>query len=76
MNGRDTQGRFAHGNDYASLGGKARAETLPASRRREIARAGWLALVARRYNGDATAAARAIVRAGNGDDVIYFGHTF
>ena len=76
MTGRDTQGRFTHGNGYASMGGRRRAETLPADRRRAIARAGWLARIARHYNGDATAAARASAQAANGADVIYFGHTF
>jgi hypothetical protein len=58
MSGRDTLGRFASGNPYAGDGGRARAARLTPERRREIARAGWLGLVARRFGGDREAAAR------------------
>lgn len=57
MNGRGLGGRFADGNAWASIGGRARAEQLPPERRREIARSGWRGLVARRFGGDRTAAA-------------------
>ena len=40
MNDRDALGRFTPGNEHASRGGRRRAETLPAARRREIARGG------------------------------------
>lgn len=56
MNGRDDRGRFARGNAEASAGGQARAARLAPERRREIARAGWLAVVAKRFGGDAEAA--------------------
>lgn len=56
MTGRDDSGRFTPGNGYASIGGRRRAEVLPAARRATIARAGWQAVVARRFGGDAAAA--------------------
>ena len=76
MTGKDDFGRFTSGNGYASVGGRVRAERLTPERRREIARSGWLALVDRRYDGDASAAGRGIARAANPADSIYYGHTF
>jgi general stress protein YciG len=57
MTGRDDRGRFARGNAEARRGGQARAQALTPERRREIARAGWLAVVTKRFGGDAEAAA-------------------
>lgn len=68
--------KFAPHNSFASLGGMPRAAKLTPERRSEIARAGWLAMVAKYYGGDATAAGRAIARKANGDDAIFYGHTF
>lgn len=56
MTGHDDRGRFTRGNREASAGGRARAARLPPARRREIARAGWHALVVLRFNGDPAAA--------------------
>jgi hypothetical protein len=42
--------------EISSRGGRARAAKLSADRRRDIARMGWLALVERRFAGDAQAA--------------------
>ncbi len=75
MTGRDTAGRFLPGNGYAAIGGRVRADRLTPDRRREIARAGFAAMVARRFGGDVTAAARAIAQAANGSDTVYYGHT-
>jgi len=69
-------GRFTPSNPYASIGGRRRAERLTPARRREIARLGHAAMVAKHFGGDSAAAGRAAVRTGNGPDVIYFGHTF
>ena len=57
MTGRDARGRFTTGNLLASSGGLARAAALTPERRSAIARAGWLALVDRRFAGDAQRAA-------------------
>lgn len=75
MTGKDTAGRFTPGNGYAALGGRRRAERLTPERRREIARAGWLAFVAKYHHGDVRQAARAIAQAGNVADTIYYGHS-
>lgn len=56
MNDRDPHGRFTPGNGYASVGGRRRAEALPAERRAAIARAGWQAVVVQRFGGDMDAA--------------------
>lgn len=74
MTGKDTLGRFTEGNGYAALGGRRRAEQLTPERRREIARAGWLAFVSKYHAGDVRQAARAVAQAGNPGDVIYYGH--
>lgn len=58
MTGKDPHGRFTPGNGYASIGGRRRAEALPAERRAAIARAGWQAVVVHRFGGDADAARR------------------
>lgn len=58
MTGHDGRGRFARGNGWAAVGGRARAVALSPERRREIARAGWRALVAKRFGGDVAAARR------------------
>ena len=58
MTGHDERGRFARGNGWASVGGRARAARLSPERRREIARAGWRGLVAKRFGGDVVAAKR------------------
>jgi len=47
---------FERGNEYAAVGGKARAAKLSPERRREIARAGWLGRVRRQFGGDEDAA--------------------
>ena len=64
MTERDNLGRFVPGNTLASKGGRARAAALTPERRRQIARAGWLALVAKRFDGDASEAARYIGKVG------------
>ena len=64
MTGRDDLGRFAPGNGFASSGGRARAAALTPERRRQIARAGWLALVDKRFDGNASEAARYIGKVG------------
>lgn len=76
MTGKDTQGRFTEGNGYASIGGRRRAERLTAEQRRAIARAGFAAMVAKCYHGDTRQAARAIARAGNPADALFYGHTY
>ena len=48
--------RLAHLRRIAPLGGKARAARLSPERRREIARMGFQAMVARRFGGDREAA--------------------
>lgn len=55
--GRDGRGRFTPGNPHASHGGRRRAEVLDPDRRSEIARAGFDAMVATHFAGDAQAAA-------------------
>ena len=55
--GRDGRGRFTPGNPHASHGGRRRAEVLDPDRRSEIARAGFDAMVATHFDGDAKAAA-------------------
>lgn len=57
MTDRDSSGQFAPGNHYASVGGHRRAAVLSPDRRREIARAGWLGLVTKRFAGDERRAA-------------------
>lgn len=57
MTDRNQRGRFLPGNTTAQRGGQARAAALPPERRQEIARAGWRALVERRFAGDHQAAA-------------------
>ena len=52
MSGRDNKGRFVRGNDYASAGGKARAEGLEPARRKEIAGMGLQAIADRHCGGD------------------------
>jgi hypothetical protein len=64
MTGRDERGRFAPGNADASKGGQARAERLTPARRREIARAGWRAMVERHFGGDEQAAGEWLGRLG------------
>lgn len=49
---RDRRGKFAKGNRWSSLGGKGRARLLPAERRREIGKLGYLALVQKHFEGD------------------------
>jgi hypothetical protein len=56
MTDRDERGRFLAGNRLASAGGKARAEKLTPEQRHAIAKAGFAALVERRFNGDKQAA--------------------
>jgi hypothetical protein len=53
---RDEKGRFVAGNQVARVGGRVRAARLTPDRRREIARAGWDALVKQRFDGDEEAA--------------------
>ena len=48
--------RLAHLRRIAPLGGKARAARLSPERRREIARQGFAAMVARHFAGDKAAA--------------------
>ena len=61
---RDARGRFTQGNRSAVRGGQVRAAKLPPTRRQEIARLGWQALVERRFSGDARRAAEYIGRLG------------
>lgn len=61
---RNGAGQFAPGNRYASTGGHRRAATLSPDRRREIARAGWLGLVRKRFAGDEHRAAEYIGQMG------------
>ena len=49
---RDARGRFTTGNTAASAGGRARAAKLSARRRRQIARQGYRAMVAKCFHGD------------------------
>lgn len=49
---RDARGRFTTGNTAASAGGRARAAKLSRRRRRQIARQGYRAMVARHFDGD------------------------
>lgn len=49
---RDARGRFTKGNVAASAGGRARAAKLSRRRRRQIARQGYAAMVARHFDGD------------------------
>ena len=51
-NNRDSRGRFAPGNAYASKGGLARAAKLSRRRRRQIARMGYRAMVEKHVLGD------------------------
>lgn len=53
--GRDQRGKFASGNRWSSLGGKRRARILPAERKREIAKQGYLAQVQKHFDGDIVA---------------------
>jgi hypothetical protein len=53
--GRDQRGKFAKGNGWSSMGGKKRARILPAERRREISKQGYLALVQKHFDGDIVA---------------------
>jgi len=55
---RDRKGRFAKGNVISRRGGHARASSLSARRRRQIAKRGWAGLVAKRFGGDQRAAKR------------------
>jgi hypothetical protein len=52
----DELGRFVSGNKVARTGRHARAARLTPDRRKEIARAGWDALVQQRFDGDEEAA--------------------
>ena len=51
VSGRGENGRFLAGNEWASVGGKARAAALDAEQRQEIARLGFEALVEQRFEG-------------------------
>jgi hypothetical protein len=51
-----TPEKLAHLRAIASLGGKARAAKLTPERRKEIARQGFAAMVARHFGGDKAAA--------------------
>ena len=53
---KKTNRGFQPGNPYAALGGRARAERLPAKRRRAIAQEGWRGRVQRQFGGDEQAA--------------------
>ena len=55
---RKANGKFAKGNTISKRGGHARARALSPRRRRQIAKQGWAALVARRFAGDERAAKR------------------
>ncbi len=57
---RDTAGRFLPGNAHAAAGGRARADKLAPTRRREIAQAGFAALVDKHFAGDRDLAKRYI----------------
>lgn len=70
---KDPHGRFTAGNDYATQGGRARAEKLPPERRREIARAGFRALVERRFDGDWEMAKRYVGEVGAWGSDVYRG---
>lgn len=52
MMSRDSKGRFTQGNEFASTGGKARAQKLSRRRRRQIARRARAAMVNRHFLGD------------------------
>ena len=51
MTGRAPNGRFLAGNEWASVGGRARAAALDSEQRQEIARLGFEALVEQRFEG-------------------------
>lgn len=55
---RKRNGQFAKGNAISRAGGYARARSLSAKRRRQIAKRGWMGLVAKRFGGDQRAARR------------------
>jgi hypothetical protein len=59
-----TPEKLAHLRAIASAGGKARAARLSPERRREIARMGFAALVARRFGGNRDAAIEALCTRG------------
>jgi hypothetical protein len=61
---RDKNGRFLKGNPLASKGGQARAEKLPAWRRKEIAQKGFQAMVVKHFNGDRGKATRWLAATG------------
>lgn len=73
--------KFQKGNEYAAMGGRARARPLSARRRKLIAKSGWEALVAKRFHGNEAIAKeymRALARY-NGDPYrddpeLSFGH--
>lgn len=53
---RDAKGHFLPGNTIGRAGGHARAKKLSPERRKAIARKGFDAMVASRFNGDRKAA--------------------
>lgn len=61
---RDSRGRFTIGNTFASIGGRARADRLTPTRRREIAKMGLKGLADSRFGGDAAAARDWLIKAG------------
>ena len=49
---RNNRGQFTKGNKFAGAGGRARASQLTPERRKEIARAGYHAMVLKHFGGD------------------------
>lgn len=64
MNGRDEHGRFTSGNDFASLGGHARAKALTPEQRKACSSAGFRGLAEKRFGGDVAAAKKYIADLG------------
>jgi hypothetical protein len=61
---RKRRGQFRPGNEFARLGGLARAASLSKRRRRDIARRGWDAMVAKCFLGDQIAAKHYLAQLG------------
>lgn len=61
---RDEKGRFLAGNAHAVAGGHARARSLPAHRRADIARRGYHAMVQKHFKGDYARANQWLIQKG------------
>jgi len=61
---RDSRGRFMTGNQFASIGGKARAARLSPARRKEIAIMGLKGLANKRFGGNIDVARNWLIKTG------------